>query len=84
MKRERVQTRADTDTVEQVEEYADEKDISESEAVRRLLRAGLVQKGYREADTAGFATANISYTIRLVGGLLIGLLILALLVIQFL
>ena len=46
MARERVQTRCDADTAESVEDFAEEKELSESEAVRRLLRAGLNVHGY--------------------------------------
>ena len=55
MTRKRVQTRADADTVESLEAYADETDISESEAVRRLLRTGLAEHGHpvAAADGAG-------------------------------
>ena len=40
MSRELLQARFDADDVEQVEQYAEQKDISRSEAMRRLLRAG--------------------------------------------
>ena len=50
----RLQTRAENDTAEAVEAYADEQDIGESEAVRRLIRAGLIENGY--ADEIGVAT----------------------------
>ena len=50
MARERIQTRADADTLSQVEEYVEDKEISESEAVRRLIRAGLITKGYRDPE----------------------------------
>jgi len=50
MARERVQTRADADTLDQLEQYAADKEISQSEAVRRLIRTGLAQKGYRDAE----------------------------------
>lgn len=45
MKREQLQARCDPDTVEAVKEYQDEKDITKSEAVRRLIRTGLEAKG---------------------------------------
>jgi len=35
------QTRLDPDIAERVEDYADENDVSHSEAVRRIVRAGL-------------------------------------------
>lgn len=41
MSRERVQTRCDPDTVAAIEKYAEQAEISESEAVRRLLRRGV-------------------------------------------
>jgi len=50
----RLQTRAENDTANAVEAYADEHDIGESEAVRRLIRAGLIEQGY--ADEIGVAT----------------------------
>lgn len=50
----RLQTRAENDTANAVEAYADEHDIGESEAVRRLIRAGLIENGY--ADEIGVAT----------------------------
>ena len=49
----RLQTRAENDTANAVEAYADEQDIGESEAVRRLIRAGLIENGY--ADEIGVA-----------------------------
>lgn len=72
MGRERIQTRADADTLEQVEQYADDKDISYSEAVRRLVRTGLIEKGYREAETADdeLAEARINETARQSGTIL--------------
>ena len=51
MGRERVQTRADPDTVEGIEQYREERELSHSEAVRRVLRAGLRVK-QQERDQA--------------------------------
>ena len=73
MARERIQTRADADTLEQVEQYADDKDISYSEAVRRLVRTGLIEKGYREAEAGGgddMAEARMNETARQSGTIL--------------
>lgn len=59
MGKSRAQTRIDPDTESRVEEYADEREISESEALRRLIEAGLTDKGYpvegtvRRFDQAG-------------------------------
>ncbi|OYR65173.1 hypothetical protein [Halorubrum ezzemoulense] len=77
MARERIQTRADADTHEQVEQYAEDRDISNSEAVRRLVRTGLVEKGYRESeiDRDELAVAEYHQTARTAGGALIGLLV---------
>lgn len=50
----RLQTRAENDTAEAVGDYADEHDIGESEAVRRLIRTGLTEQGY--ADEIGVAS----------------------------
>lgn len=52
----RLQTRAENDTAEAVESYADDHDIGESEAVRRLIRAGLIEQGY--ADEIGVASGR--------------------------
>ena len=41
MPREKYQTRLPADTGEQVDEYIDEHEISQSEAIRRLVEAGL-------------------------------------------
>ena len=81
MSRSRVQTRADEDTVEQIDEYTEDRGISESEAVRRLLRAGLKEKGFRDdTDTPqGHAVAHIDDRVRLIGGAMIGLAVLFLL-----
>jgi predicted transcriptional regulator len=85
MARERIQTRADADTLEQVEEYADEMDISYSEAVRRLVRTGLIEKGYREGEGGGeteYAEAHIAPLVREIGGAMIGVTAAILLLVQ--
>jgi hypothetical protein len=50
-----IQTRVERDTNEAIEDYIDNQpeDISQSEAVRHLLRAGLEQKGYPVAAADG-------------------------------
>lgn len=80
MTRDRLQTRCDPDTIEEVETYADEKEISQSEAVRRLIRTGLVAKGYRDAEAGDYAQAHYSRTAMTVGGLLMFLALLAVLI----
>ena len=44
MKREQLQARCDPDTVDDVKAFQEQKDITKSEAVRRLIRAGLEAK----------------------------------------
>lgn len=83
MARERIQTRDDPDVKEAVEEYAEEKDITEAEAVRRLVRTGLDAKGYDTPGTTGRVRLDISLIGRLGGGLLMAALLLWL-TIQFL
>jgi hypothetical protein len=46
MGKERVQTRADPDVKTRIEEYADDREIGQAEAVRRLIDEGLDAKGY--------------------------------------
>jgi hypothetical protein len=53
MARELVQTRADADTVEALEEFAEEKEITRSEAIRRLLRSGLEAQDEPDDETDG-------------------------------
>ena len=61
MARELIQTRADGDTVEALEEFAEESDITRSEAIRRLVRSGLAQQGHpvKAADGAGQLTDRL-------------------------
>jgi hypothetical protein len=55
MAKEPLTTRLDADTKQQVEEYANEHDIGQTEAARRLIRAGLAEEGYPVAATDGGA-----------------------------
>ena len=41
MPKELIQAREDGDVIDEIEEFADEKEITRSEAVRRLIRTGL-------------------------------------------
>ena len=61
MARELIQTRADGDTVEALEEFAEESDITRSEAIRRLVRSGLAKHGHpvKAADGAGELTDRL-------------------------
>ena len=56
MGRKRLQTRADADTADAVEDYADDHDLTQSEDVRRMIRAGLTQHGYEIATADGMGT----------------------------
>jgi len=82
MARERIQTRADADTLSQVEQYAEDREISESEAVRRLVRTGLIEKGYRDGEVGELAAANIAPLVREVGGAMIGVIAAVLLLVE--
>lgn len=56
------QTRLPADDAERVDDYVENHDVSESEAIRRLIRAGLeVERDDGEIiDTRGKATAEIN------------------------
>lgn len=56
MPRKQLQARFDPDVVEAVEAYADDHDISRSEAMRRMLRGGLSAQGYEIATPDGGTT----------------------------
>lgn len=58
MARELVQTRADEDTVEALETYAEQAEISRSEAIRRALRSHLAEEGYPVAAADGAGVVN--------------------------
>ena len=81
MAREKLQTRADPDTVEDVTSYAEEKGISEAEAVRRLLRAGIEAEAH-VIGAGSRSSASINETARTIGGALIGLGVLFLIVLE--
>jgi hypothetical protein len=53
MGKERLPLRVDPETKDALSEYADEQDVSNSEAGRRMLRAGLSQSGYEVAVADG-------------------------------
>lgn len=65
MPRKQLQARFDPDVVDAVEQYGDEHDVSRSEAMRRMLRAGLSQNGYEVAVADGMGTATDDLTERL-------------------
>lgn len=50
MGRKKVQTRCDPNTADSIEQYAENRNISESEAIRRLLRTGLHIQGMKVED----------------------------------
>ena len=50
MPKELIQAREDGDVIDEIEDFADEKEITRSEAVRRLIRTGL-EAETQPADT---------------------------------
>ena len=53
MPREKYQTRLPADTAAEVDDYIDEHDVSQSEAIRRLVESGLEAQDEPDDDTAG-------------------------------
>jgi len=53
MAKEPLTTRLDADTKQEVENYADEHEIGQTEASRRLIRAGLAAEGHPVATADG-------------------------------
>lgn len=84
MPREKYQTRLPADMAEKVDEYKDENDISQAEAVRRLIEAGLeVEREDGEIlDTRDMATARANETVQTAGGALIAVMVLLLLLLE--
>jgi len=66
------QTRLPTDDAERLDEYADEHDISEAEAVRRLIRLGLeVEADDGDViDTSDMVTMDMNERARQTGTIL--------------
>lgn len=84
MAREKYQTRLPEDTAGDVDEYIKERGISQSEGVRRLVETGLeVERDDGEiVDTRDMATVGMNQTIRTGGGLIIGLMVFLLLLLE--
>lgn len=59
MAKTRLQTRADSDTANAVDDFADEHNLSQSEAVRRIIRAGLSQYDYQIPTADGMGTGQL-------------------------
>ena len=53
MPREKYQTRLPADTAAEVDDYIDEHDVSQSEAIRRLVESGLEAQDEPDDDTTG-------------------------------
>lgn len=53
MGKEPLTTRLDADTKQEVENYAEDRDIGQTEAARRLIRSGLANEGYPVTATDG-------------------------------
>ena len=73
MPREQLQARCDPDTIDEVQQLADEKGISKSEAVRRLIRTGIEAKT-DEADDDEPETRRAGQTATLLMILVVALL----------
>ena len=58
MPRELVQARCDEDITDALKHYADDRGISKSEAVRRMVRQGLARNGYEITAADGIGTAG--------------------------
>jgi hypothetical protein len=84
MPREKYQTRLPADTSEEVEEYIEEKQISQAEAIRRLVETGLeVERDDGEIiDTRQMATARANEVAQLGGGLIIAAMVFVLLLLE--
>ena len=70
MPREQLQARCDPDTIDEVQQLADEKGISKSEAVRRLIRTGLEAKADEaddEPETRRAAQSGVLLWLLLIG-----------------
>jgi hypothetical protein len=61
-RKKQVQTRIASDTNDQLERYQEERDISQADAVRRLIRSGLANEGYPVAATDGGSARSIEDT----------------------
>lgn len=59
MGKERLPLRVDPETKDALSEYADERDVSNSEAGRRMLRAGLSQNGYQITTADGMGIGQL-------------------------
>lgn len=77
MAREKYQTRLPADTAEQVNDYIEDREISQSEAIRRLVETGLeVERDDGEIiDTRDMATVNMNERARQSGTILMLLLL---------
>jgi Arc/MetJ-type ribon-helix-helix transcriptional regulator len=85
----RFQTRLPEDDAERVNEYVEEHGVSQSEAVRRLIRAGLEAEEEETNDAAttpfagkGYASARVNEAARVSGGAAILLMLLFLVLVE--
>lgn len=58
MPRELVQARCDEDITDALKHYAEDRGISKSEAVRRMVRQGLARNGYEITAADGIGTSD--------------------------
>jgi hypothetical protein len=54
----RVQTRVEPDTKSQIDDYAEDRDIGDAEALRRLIRSGLAAEGHAVTTADGGPETN--------------------------
>jgi hypothetical protein len=81
MAKEPLTTRLDADTKREVENYADEHEIGQTEAARRLIRAGLAEEGHPVTAADGSGKHSLLETLAsgrtmLAGALIYGLTVL--------
>jgi hypothetical protein len=74
MGKSRIQTRVEPDTEHQIDKYAEDRDIGESEAIRRLIRSGLAAEGYPVTFADGGRLNRIASTRTVLGGAVVLLL----------
>jgi hypothetical protein len=65
MAKEPITTRLDADTKQEVENYAEDHGIGQTEAARRLIRSGLADEGYPVAAADGGGTNTETFLERL-------------------
>jgi len=73
MGKEPLTTRLDADTKQEVENYAEDRDIGQTEAARRLIRSGLAAEGHPVTTTDGSGPETNTLLERLAAPLTVGI-----------